>query len=152
MPSISEFITELDQQQSEWDERVDAFDGIEQQYAELLQLVGNIEQKLNMAIGDRVRHSKFGPGSIKRIEGEGSAVSYRVLFDGIGLQLCGVPLSQLEKLSEGDDGFARPAAKLEHNSPLPMPAHHDEYQAVSDSALDDDSASGPQARLIRIDP
>jgi hypothetical protein len=139
MPSICEFVTELDQQKGEWDERVDALDETEHQYAELLKLVVSTEQKLNMVVGDRVRHPEFGAGNIiERIERADNAVDYRVLFDVN--KVCLVQMRWLEKLVEGDDGFTQSVAMLEHNSSLPMASLHDECQTVPTNRAPDDAA------------
>jgi hypothetical protein len=154
MPSICEFVTELDQQLREWDERADALDEIEQQYVELVKLVASTEQELEAeaeanrrkaakaatkVVGDRVRHLNFGVGTITdQIEVFRGCYHYRVVFDSNGESRSIAGMDYLEKLLEGDEGHAPSIRMLEHNSSLPMTVLHDQYRTVTDPTLDTD--------------
>ena len=52
-----------------------------------------------MRLGARVRHAKFGEGTILRFEGQGESRQVHVNFEGAGRKILMYSLARLEQLS-----------------------------------------------------
>ena len=56
-------------------------------------------EELPMRLGTRVRHAKFGEGTILRFEGQGDTRQVQVNFETVGLKTLMFELARLEQIS-----------------------------------------------------
>ncbi len=125
MPSISEVVETMREQQKLWERRSDTAYSIARHYNNLdrqEQIARAKAKSQPIAVGDRVRDPKLGCGTVTALLllGDDGGTHYRVHFDAsTERDIAGA--ASLERLVADDEGFEPPAVPMiEHRKDVPM--------------------------------
>jgi hypothetical protein len=118
MPAIAEMRKAYEEASEQWQARWYAIELAERTYEDLTELVALSEKAALIRLRSRVRHAKYGAGTVEVITG---CENYCVHFDSLRGEKR-VHLSEIEKLVEGDKHFEPPLPlAIEHKPPPPVP-------------------------------
>jgi hypothetical protein len=99
----------------------------------------------NYEVGDKVRHAKWGVGTVLQVIGHSEKMKITVMFQEVGQKLLMVKYAGLEKLESGSGRREKVA------EPFVMPAADDEFEPIEAAVTPASDEEEIEADDIEID-